>query len=671
MPKVEDVINKALEKDRNLRYQHASEMRTDLQRLKRDTESARPAVLNPAAAPVAAAALTGVAPQTSSSSPVIAVTRQHKWGVAAVVRSVLILLVAAGLGLYFLRGERSRVFENFSVTQATNSGKATLAATSPDGKYVLSVLSDNGELSLWLRNVATNSDTQIIPPAPASYRGLAFSPDGNYIYFLKAENATETNFNLYRSPVLGGTPQLIVRDVDTRVTFSPDGQRMAYIRGNDPEMGKYRVLTASLDGSDERIVRIASFVEGSPIGNLAWSPDSKQLAHGVLRPKDGLGGIDLINLANGRVRPAATFSDRLVHELQWLPDGGGLLGIYSTKGPNFDHTQIGFISYPGAQLRAVTRDANRYETLTLSADGKTLATVQVRTKRDIYLVPAGVGKANNPNPAMAQEQSIRGFNWRKNGDILIAEGDKLVQASPDGGQRVTLLSDANAAISSVTACANGRYMLLEWDFRGGTNGTHIWRANADGSHPIQLTSGKRDRGPICSLDGKWVYYWQPWVAQIMRVPMSGGKSDVVPGSAVPSAGFSGNRFDLSPDGKLLAYPAATMNPETQSWKPQVALVSLGSGAEPSLRLLNAEQRISGGVKFTADGKAVAYPIREKGVDNLWVQPLDDSPGRQITNFKSEQISTFDRSPDGKTWGILRERTDSDVVLMQDTGSPSR
>src|SRR5712691_8046557 len=103
-------------------------------------------------------------------------------------------------------------------------------------------------------------------------------------------------------------------------------------------------------------------------------------------------------------------------------------------------------------------------------------------------------------------------------------------------------------------------------------------------------------------------------------------------------------------------PLASLHPETQSWKPKVALVSLGSGAEPSLRLLNADQRISGGVKFTADGKAVAYPIREKGVDNLWVQPLDDSPGRQITNFKSEQISTFDRSPDGKTWGILRERT---------------
>ena len=137
-------------------------------------------------------------------------------------------------------------FQNFSITQVTNSSRAVVTAISPDGKYVLTVMDDNGLTSLWLRNVATASDTQVIPPS-ATIRDVAFSPDGNYIYFRKAENAMATDFNIYRAPVLGGTPRTAIHDVDSALTFSPDGRRMAYIRANDPETGKYRLLSANLD----------------------------------------------------------------------------------------------------------------------------------------------------------------------------------------------------------------------------------------------------------------------------------------------------------------------------------------------------------------------------------------------------------------------------------------
>jgi Tol biopolymer transport system component len=86
----------------------------------------------------------------------------------------------------------------------------------------------------------------------------------------------------------------------------------------------------------------------------------------------------------------------------------------------------------------------------------------------------------------------------------------------------------------------------------------------------------------------------------------------------------------------------------------------------SPRFLEANPRISKGVQFTADGKAVSYPVAENGVDNVWVQPLDGTPGRQITHFNSEQIYSFHWSPDGKNLGILRGHTDSDVVLLQES-----
>jgi len=203
-PKLEDIISKCLEKDRNLRYQHPADIRTDLQRLKRDTESGRQAATAPAG--VAAAGQSTAQPSQTSSSAVIAAAKQHKWGIVAGVFAVLILLAAAGFGVYsLLHRPAPTPLQKFTVMQVTNSGKAVRAAISPDGKYVLSVMDDNGMQSLWLRNVPTGSDTQVIPPSASEYESLAFSPDGNYIYFRKVPQTTMGNAsNLYRSPVLGG-----------------------------------------------------------------------------------------------------------------------------------------------------------------------------------------------------------------------------------------------------------------------------------------------------------------------------------------------------------------------------------------------------------------------------------------------------------------------------------
>ncbi len=252
-PKLEDIINKALEKDRNLRYQNAADMRTDLQRLKRDTESSRQAAMS--GTEIATAAPAVADPRRTSSSSAMIAAKQHKWGVTASVIAVLIVLGAAGLGVYSIfHRPTTRPFQHFTITQVTNSGKAAQAAISPDGKYVLSVTDDNGMQSLWLRNVPTGSDTQVIAPTASTYVSLAFSPDGNFIYFRKSASANA--YNLYRTPVLGGTPQTIARDVDSDVAFSPDGQHIAYTRENDPDVGKYRLLMASMDGSGERVLQI-------------------------------------------------------------------------------------------------------------------------------------------------------------------------------------------------------------------------------------------------------------------------------------------------------------------------------------------------------------------------------------------------------------------------------
>jgi hypothetical protein len=63
--------------------------------------------------------------------------------------------------------------------------------------------------------------------------------------------------------------------------------------------------------------------------------------------------------------------------------------------------------------------------------------------------------------------------------------------------------------------------------------------------------------------------------------------------------------------------------------------------------------------------SVVYAINQNGVDNLWAQPLDGSPGHPLTHFTSELITDFHWSPDGKTLALVREHDVADVVLLRE------
>ena len=662
-PGLEAVIEKALEKDRNLRYQHASDMRADLQPMKRDIASSR--LVTTGSGPANAAPAAAQPAYTTSSPDVVAVAKRHKGGVAAAVIAALIVLSVAGIGVYsLLHRPAPAPFKNFTVKQVTNSGKVAAAAISPDGKYVLNIQDDNGQQSLWLRNVATSSDTQVIAPAQTAYWSLDFSPDGNYFYFKRAADATDSVFDLYRAPVLGGPTQTVVRDIDSDVTFSPDGRRIAFARGNAEER-TYRLLAANLDGTDEKVMHTAPLTDMP--AHVAWSPDGKDIAYSVDRPDRALGGIDLLDMETSKVRRFVILDDKYVSGFKWLPSGQGLLIGYQQKGPNFERSQIGFVSAERL-FKPVTRDINSYTTLTLSADGRSLATVQTKTSRILYFLSGKGGQGVESNTWSGRDQHVTSFDWTPEDNVVISDGTKLWRAERSQGLRTQLLSDPDAAILDVAACGS-RYVVFSWAFHDNTSQVNIWRIDTDGTNPEKLTNGRSDRYPVCSPAGNRVYYFDLIGSQVRSVPLTGTAPDeIVPESAIPHTLIprtltTGRGLGISPDNKTLAYTVATViSSGAPKSKCKIALLDLTTLSSPSL--INADDRmVCGRVKFTPDGTALAYVVRENGVDNLWLQPLKGDRRRRITDRNSEEVLDFRWSPDGKSLAILSGHSDSDVVLL--------
>jgi eukaryotic-like serine/threonine-protein kinase len=187
--------------------------------------------------------------------------------------------------------------------------------------------------------------------------------------------------------------------------------------------------------------------------------------------------------------------------------------------------------------------------------------------------------------------------------------------------------------------------------------TTIWRMDSGGGNLKQINNGKDDEESVCSPDGKWVYYVdESNGAKLNRVPLEEGKPERL--SELPA-----NVIDISPDGKLAAFTTSAF-PSTP--EKQLALVPVDS--PQNARLLDLQRPVPtlGAVRFTLDGEAVVYPFHDQDAENLWMQPLDSSPGKQITNFKSEQIRDFHWPFDGSKLGMVRGHTDSDVVLLQES-----
>jgi Tol biopolymer transport system component/predicted Ser/Thr protein kinase len=616
-PQLEDIINKSLEKDRNLRYQHASEMGADLQRLKRDTSSGQTA---PHAIPAATAG--------KSRRAIYAAT-------AAVV------VVAIAVGTYFWR-TRPRGFnlQNMKIAQVTTTGNAGAAALSPDRRYIVYVLHDGADQSLWVQQLATGSNVQILAPEQAQFVGVSFSPDGNYVMFVRSDKST-TNFRyLYQIPVLGGTPKQLVRDIDSAPAFSPDGKELAFVRGILNPNGN-QILVAKADGSGEHVLADRRGF-GPGTARVAWSADGKMLA--MVSPEARDGGnrwvLEVISRSTGAVRDLRAFVAPTL-ALDWLPDGSGLLvvGIDPENGQG----QIWFVSYPEGEVSRFTNDLANYDTccLAVTRDGDALVALQNIVLSDVWLANADGSDARQ---VTSGEALGLGLDWVGG---RIAAANALFHWSvmnPDGGGKVPLFNDRDPHFQ-LSACRDGQHIVYSSWHAGSLS---LWRTDADGSNAVKFATPTFIGGGACLPDSKSVMY----------ATDSGLWSISIDGGSPVKVDLPLNLAVYSPDGKLFVYGSQKI--EGGAMRSQL-VVAPAAGGKP-LYSFDTPYGVRS-AQFTPDSKALAFMLSRNHATNIWKLPLAGTGLVQVTKFTSGDMFAFSWSKDGKQLAFSRGQNKTDVVMM--------
>jgi serine/threonine protein kinase/Tol biopolymer transport system component len=658
---LERIIHKALEKDRNLRYQHASDMRADLQRLKRDTASVRATTSAPsteahipAGSPSDSAQL--LVP-SSSAHILMAEAKRHKSAVTAILVALLLLLAGAGVGVYKWRASLASPLnlQNMRITRLTENGKAKLTAISPDGNYVVYVLEEGEKQSLWVRQAAAESAVQILPADMVVFYGLTFSPDGNYIYFVRSAKTTFNLANLYQMPTLGATPRLLLQNIDTGITFSPDGRYFAFIRG-DPYLGASHLVTANVDGRNEKVLATQKNPQtftlippspGSTDGFVepAWSPDGSTIVASVTEGTRGQNyAVLAISVSDGKVREVYQ-SNNLIGRLQWLPSGDGLIMVLAD--PASVAGQIWYLSYPSGKAQRLTNDLTNYQPccIDLTRNANTIATIEKNYVANLWLAPAG---AADKAAQITSGEGIVRTTWLTNDKIVVQNTrNDLLVVDRNGANRTLLTPDAHN-VRAAAACGDGRHIVFE-------SADNIWKMDADGSNKTQLTSGGGASVPDCSPDGKWVVYEsidKSVGSTVWRIAIEGGQ----PIQLTPQLSTNPR---VSPDGTFVLYGALASQPD----EPDInVVIESASGKRKYSWSVSPD---AGDYHWAPDGRGVDYVITRGGVSNLWRQLVTGGPAKQVTDFTSGRIFSFAWSRDGKQLLTVRGDNTSNVILIRD------
>jgi len=434
-PALVSVIGKCLAKDPDARYASMRDLAVDLRDVRRRLDT----TIAGAVAPVRPA-------------------RRSRAIVAMV--GVLVLAAIAGLAVFKRRAAEvaGEAAPTTAIDRITTSGNTVDATISPDGRSLAHVEAAGAVQSLWLRNLDSGEERQLVPPGNA-YFGLRFSPDGRSLAFTtRGPGQAAGRLNILT--LEGGTPRVLLTRILTPASFSPDGRRLSFLREQYPDQESSALIVVNADGTGERVLatrRAPDSFTPTFFTSTTWSPDGRQIATSARNLATQRSQLIAFDVESGAERPLYE-SARNITFTHWLPDASGIVYVERT-----------FESYAGSagQLwlkpsstgapRRITRDLLDYRTVSMTADARTLVSVGAEYQASLYTVPLD-GSPPRRIPS-SRYDGLEGVAPLPDGSIVtttvVRRDPQIVRISPDGATRTVLTRWCRTATAR-SACGGWR-----------------------------------------------------------------------------------------------------------------------------------------------------------------------------------------------------------------------
>ena len=653
------VVRRCLAKDPERRFQNIKDVAIELEEIQLGLLLPVPdmpaeAISGHLSAPPASRA---EGPKTESRITAFS-QKRIKLGTIAVVALVIILLVGAGVGLFqVFRSWRSfkrdsavtRPAAAMNMKLLTATGTVGRLAVSPDGKFLAYAQNEGSDQSLWTKQIATNSNVQLAPPTARFYSHLAFSPDGNYVYYV-ARSPDEEAGSVYRIPTLGGTSVKVLSRVYDAISFSHDGRQVAFLRYNTRN-SESSLLIANADGTNEQLLATRSDHEWFAARGGAWSPDGMNIAIGTGDDREAPQmTMAIIDIKTRAARALTHNRWNGIGSAAWTSDGKAII-FSANERDTSTARHIWEISYPSGEARRITSDLNSYSDISLTSDSSALVATQTETISNISVSSASDLKQAK-QITTGRDDGAGGVAWTPDGRVVFISSSggnsEIWIMKSDGSGQQQLTSDGRTKIG-LAVSPDGNYIVYAVDFEG----THLWRSDIDGSHPLQLTNGNFDTKPRISPDSQTVIYssYTSGALAIWKIPMAGG-------TATQLTKLRSSDPDISPDGKLIA----CFHNDEQA-RAHLLIVPV-TGGDP-IKTFDVPQSVSFGIgpRWTPDGQAISYVDRRGRLTSLWAYPYDGTPPRHLADFEGAGIRWHEWSRDGRQLVMVRSAPRSDAVMI--------